>query len=307
MSRWEQFSPNLVKAKSRFEKRGALLETLITEEIIPRLLLANPRDQSAEKALADEKAARLSDRVGELSELTVTQDGAASVAYFERLRAEGIPSEVLFQELLAPTARRLGELWEEDIYDFVEVTKGLGVLQSIVHAYGSEFSQRVGLSLPERRALLMPVPGEQHTFGVSLLSEQFRQEGWRVWSGVPRNVAELRTLVKVQWFDVAGLSASMLSEPAKLASTIKGLRRVSKNPNLIIFVGGGAFARAPELVERVGADATAADAREAVRKVSEMVVSDQQGRVSKNSSRKVSGILENKDHEQNVSPIATKG
>ena len=44
-----------------------------------------------------------------------------------------------------------------------------------------------GASDARRRArsaiLLMPLPGEQHTFGLSMLADFFRRAGWNVWSG----------------------------------------------------------------------------------------------------------------------------
>lgn len=267
MRRWDLVDAPILRAKARSQKQEALLESLIAQQIIPRLLLAHPRELVSVHAAADVASARLAECVGELSELAVRRDAIDATAYFERLKSDGFSIEALFQDLLAPTARRLGELWDEDIYDFIEVTRGLGVLQSLVHAYGSEFTQETGLPVSERRVLLMPIPGEQHTFGVSLVGEQFRREGWRVWSGVPRKVAEITDLVKVQWFDVVGLSASLLKDPRKLAADVKRIRRASKNPRLAVFVGGGAFSQNPELVEIVGADATATDAQHAVRLV----------------------------------------
>ena len=69
-------------------------------------------------------AARLAERVGHFSELAVNRDAHESIAYFSALRAQGASIESLFQDLLAPTARRLGELWDEEINDFIDVTRG---------------------------------------------------------------------------------------------------------------------------------------------------------------------------------------
>ena len=37
-----------------------------------------------------------------------------------------------------------------------------------------------------RRALLVSVPGEQHSFGVTMVAEFFRRAGWDAWTGAPR-------------------------------------------------------------------------------------------------------------------------
>jgi methanogenic corrinoid protein MtbC1 len=47
-----------------------------------------------------------------------------------------------------------------------------------------------------------------------------------------------------------------------VASMIRLIRRSSRNRQIVVMVGGAAFAQRPELVDLVGADATAPDARQ---------------------------------------------
>jgi len=179
-------------------------------------------------------------------------------------RQQGFTMEALFQDLLAPTARRLGVLWDEDINDFLDVTRGMGRLQQIVRTFSEAFDEEASKPASGKRVLLMPVPGEQHTFGLSLLREHFLREGCRVWCGPVESAKDMAVLVKRQWFDIVGLSASALETPGELSALIAKIRKVSTNRNVRIFVGGRAFDIQPGLVEAVGADATARDGREAV-------------------------------------------
>ncbi len=58
----------------------------------------------------------------------------------------------------------LGYLWEEDHCSIIDVTLGVGRLQQVLRELSPEFQQYRGLPDMRRRALLLPVPGEQHTF-----------------------------------------------------------------------------------------------------------------------------------------------
>ena len=78
-------------------------------------------------------------------------------------------------------------------------------------------------------------------------------------------------LVKGQWFDMVGLSASVVKEPAKLAADIALIRKVSLNKGIAVFVGGHAFVQHPGLVSAVGADATASDGQQAVLKMNKLI------------------------------------
>ena len=71
-------------------------------------------------------------------------------------------------------------------------------------------------------------------------------------------------LLKKRGYDVVGLTVSVERHLAALPATIAGLRRASRNPDIIVLVGGRVFAADPGLAARVGADATATDAAAAV-------------------------------------------
>lgn len=245
-----------------------LLADVIENEVIPRLLLANSPELAIAPPVTDAMAAKLAERVGEFSEIVVNRDAKTSVAYVETLRQEGASIEGIFQDLLAPTARRLGELWDEDINDFLDVTIGIGHLQHIVRAFGSEFGKEISKPATCKRALFMPLPGEQHTFGVSLLREHFLREGWRVWCGPSQSFDDIVELVKSQWFDMVGLSASIVEEPEVLAGKIREIREASINKGIHILAGGHAFNTIPGLVQAVGANSTASDGRQALLQVS---------------------------------------
>jgi hypothetical protein len=193
----------------------AVLEKLIENAVVPRLLLGSRTAFHPVVSDAPSSTPVTVENVGELAELVTKPDAAASIAYFEVLRAGGASVEMLFQDLLVPVARRLGELWDEDINDFMDVTRGASHLQQIVREYGDAFHSEARQPVSNRRMLLMTMPGEQHTLGISMVGEHFRRAGWHVWGGPPRTIDDILELVDAQWFDVIGLSLSRVPDPGR--------------------------------------------------------------------------------------------
>ena len=74
---------------------------------------------------------------------------------------------------------------------------------------------------------------------------------------------EIAHLVDRQWFAIAGFSLSSERFIDRLASLIRIVRRHSCNRDIGVLVGGPLFIEQPDLAERVGADAFAADGRAA--------------------------------------------
>ena len=269
---WEQDDSRANPLQDRLNPRQmAVLEKLIENSIVPRLLLGSRTAFHPVISDAPSSTPVTVENVGELAELVTKPDAAASIAYFEVLRAGGVSVELLFQDLLVPVARRLGELWDKDINDFMDVTRGASHLQQIIREYSDAFHREARQPVSNRRMLLMTMPGEQHTLGISMVGEHFRRAGWHVWGGPPRTIDDILELVEDQWFDVIGLSLSRVPDPTKVASDIARIRRVSTNKNIIVQIGGRPFSENPDLVAAVGADATALDGRQAVLQVTAMI------------------------------------
>jgi MerR family transcriptional regulator, light-induced transcriptional regulator len=172
--------------------------------------------------------------------------------------------ERIFLDLMTPVARRLGEAWEADRCDFSTVTLGLLRLQHMVRDYGAAFLPEGRPRAERQRILLANPPGEQHTFGRDMLAGFFRHAGWTVWDPAPRSAKEFATLVRQEPFQVIGISAASDSRLEAIADCIRTVRRSVVNGGVGVMVGGPVFAAHPEYVALVGADATAADGRQAI-------------------------------------------
>ncbi|MGD0107095.1 MAG: cobalamin B12-binding domain-containing protein, partial [Rhodopila sp.] len=194
-----------------------------------------------------------------------TEASGSAVAFIETLRLRGVPPASLYLGVVTQAAQRLGELWEQDRCDFAQVTISMGSLQQVVRAL-SPYFQLESLRRPQSEsALLVPAPGEQHTFGLVMLAEFFRREGWYVAGGPVTSAKDAASIVRDTWIDVAGFSIGSAGRVEGLAQCIRAVRRASQNPDLFVMIGGPLLLTQPDIVTRVGADTTATDAAAAVR------------------------------------------
>ena len=255
--------PGIMPMRSTQRHSQARLVRAIEEEVIPRLVLARRGASKTASSAAPDGSVPGTAEVLKFARLVLTADAAAANAYVTALHARGTPVETLYLDLLAPAARHLGDLWCADACDFATVTVGLGRLQQVLHELSPAFNGELEHREHGRRALLVPVPGEQHTFGLLMVVEFFRRAGWDVWSGTKGSGYDPVRLVRSEWFAVVGLSVGSETRIDALSTGIRAIRRASVNRDIGILVGGPIFIAHPELVARVGADATAMDGGQA--------------------------------------------
>lgn len=256
--------PAQVQPGRRRRNRVAVLARTLETDIIPRLLLAH-RNSTTITAYIDSGPGKApgADDVSTLTGLAMQADLPGALSYLEALRVRGMSLERIYLELLSPVARRLGVMWEEDECDFTTVTIGLSCLHQLVREYSPAFTARATRASPDRRVLLAPAPGEQHSFGIVVVEQFFRGAGWDVWSGAGLERAEILEAAQRVWFGVAGFSLACEDHLGALAVLIRDVRRASRNAGIGVLVGGPLFVDRPDLVALVGADATAADGRQA--------------------------------------------
>lgn len=242
------------------EKR---LLTLVEAEIIPRLMLAH-RDSRHE---AQDNAIRPHEVVT-FARALLSNDIRDATELIGQLCERGVKMDAVYLQLLAPAARYLGELWEADQCNFSEVTLCLWRMQTLMYDLSAAFHggdlRPKARSGAERRILVASLPGQQHTFGLSMLSEFFRKDGWVVLAIPSPQAGEVQDSLSMHWFDVLALSASMDGEVSNLTKTIKAARKTSRNPRLAVMVGGPLFLRQPGLAATVGADGMSEDAPSAL-------------------------------------------
>lgn len=202
--------------------------------------------------------------IAQFADLTLLSDDRPALDFIERALATRCSIETIYLDLLQPAARHLHERWLEDTCDFAAVTLGLCQLHHLVRELSSAFHDDARRFRLAHQALLTPAANEQHSFGLVMVGEFLRRDGWLVSRGPFTNSEGLGAAVRNERFTLVGLSLSCDSGLGALAAQIKCVRRDSLNRSVRVIVGGRVFIDRPELGASVGADATAADARQAV-------------------------------------------
>lgn len=236
------------------------LTSLIESEIIPRLVVAHATDKSpiAPKSSDDFIAPG---EVAALAPLALQVDADKLLLHIESVLARGVSVDTVMVDLLAPTARLLGEYWDDDRCDFIDVTMGLWRLQEVVHEINCRAPAEKPIAIGGHRVLFSSMPGDQHSFGTVVIDEVFRRDGWATERLCDQESANLIKRVASDWFDMVGLTLSCDCHIADLTSMIAALRNVSRNSRVCIMVGGSIFSANPQLAAQVGADGTAPDAK----------------------------------------------
>ena len=239
------------------------LRRTVEGELVPRLLMAHRAGPIPPSLLAAAGRELSEEHVQAFVSCVLSPDEMAASAYVQELMDAGVSIEGIYLDLLAPTAISLGESWESDACDFVEVTVAVGRLQRVLRDVSHLFIAGGTRSDTVGSALLSCVPGEQHTLGLFMVAEFFIRDGWGVRIGAPISQPELSAMVRESSYDVVGFSVACASRLSTLKQTIRRVRRESQNRDVVVLVGGQAFINDPSLVARVGADGTSIDARSA--------------------------------------------
>ena len=259
------------------DQARALVQT-VEAEIVPRLVAlyrgmtsgVPPRARVGRGAIGEAEVQQFTD--------LVLKHHEPALVILRQLADSGATAHELCLDLLAPAARRLGEMWSADRCDFSEVTIALGRLQLMLRELATRMMAAVPPGAPVRRALLLAVAGDQHTFGLAMVRDFFRAAGWRVSTDAPESLEALKTLVKAEVFDVVGFTVGSERHIEMLAAAVHMLRRHSRNPNVRVLVGGPLLLERPDVAAQVGADATALDARQAILEAERQVTARDEGR-----------------------------
>jgi methanogenic corrinoid protein MtbC1 len=263
------------KETSKATAARTSLELAIETEILPRLMLAHkafPSSPSSPRAKVTPKAKAAPEfRVDRFAHLIIAEDVGEAVSFIEALIEAGAGLEDIYLDLLAPTACLLGKFWEDDTCCFTDVTLGLIRLHQILSSLSPSFLSEGGGHGHMHRAIIAPMPGDRHTFGLVMVVDFFRRAGWDV-VGWPLAVGDrIEEIVRGNRFDLVGLSLSDERQLDLAKSFIAAIRRASCNRSVVVIVGGRVFNHHPEFVQQVGADGTAEHGLQAVENAENLV------------------------------------
>ena len=246
-----------------------ILAQAIAQDVIPQLVAMPWLGVARLAATADAMPAVARPAIDDaavqrLVALCFEPESQAVASFVAGLHGRGAAAETLYTDLLTPVARILGVMWEEDECSFTDVSIGMVRLQNAQRALAPSFVGKTPTASGAPRVLLLPIPGEQHTFGLSIVMDFFLRAGWDAWLGVMDTEQAAIDLVRRERADLVGLSFACDERIDTAERVIAGLRAAAANRRLAVMVGGPAFVADPGLATKVGADATAIDGHQAV-------------------------------------------
>ncbi len=248
------------------------LNKTIESEIIPRLLMGHKLFSADDQN--GEEASEIEVKQTEIVDFCQTLiDGPVEdcFSFIERMQRSGHSLISLYVNLIPASTRRLQELWENDENSFTEVTLALGRAQNLIHQLSPIFVNQSNFSEFQGNALLVNMPGSQHTLGILMLGEFFKLAGWNTTVEIEISSDELKDRVRSQACDLVAISVSTEAQWDTMESLLKEIKRVSKNKEVLTMVGGPLFDFKPELVDICSADVCTLTAEEAIKRVSDLL------------------------------------
>ena len=185
--------------------------------------------------------------------ITALRNGneAAARAIVEQLRAGGIAPSTIYYEVFAPGMIAIGDLWEANELTVAEEHLATEITQRLIGLLSPSFNQPQ--TPAEHGSVVLGCDeGERHVLGLRMLSDLFRQHGWRVLflgADVP-NADWIRLAIRVN-ADLIAISTSAERLVPHVHALIDELRDAL--PQAEITVGGAVFSRNPELWRQIGA------------------------------------------------------
>ena len=237
------------------ERVSRMLETSVDAETFARMaqLFATKRSllpPSAVEALASDivdhlarvvpGAARLDDSaiaedsVAAFREALIDPEAAAALRFIEARRAEGVSREGVYLGYIPAAARKLGEGWDLNRLSFAEVTIGTGHLYALMRVLRAEETQQRPTFDARRCALFATVPGEDHSIGITIAADLFRNAGWEIDLQVATDHDRLIAHVDRTRPSIIGLSLTTERRLAALVRLVVALRIVA--PTVLIGV-----------------------------------------------------------------------
>lgn len=214
-------APARVRPSRRTRGSAPSLEQIVETDIGPRLFQFHHESV----AISPPDSTPTREDVERLAALVIGTDEAATAAHFEKVCAQNHSYSTLLAYFVAPAARRLGELWKEDVCDFFEVTIGVGRLQAFMDRLATP--EPLSGADARRKVLLIALPGETHLLGVRILAKVLEAAGWDVTLEEQLPAEHNARTAASEWFGVVGVTVGVELRVEMAARTVAMVRNAS--------------------------------------------------------------------------------
>jgi MerR family transcriptional regulator, light-induced transcriptional regulator len=197
-------------------------------------------------------------------------DRRRAFAAVDEARRDGLDFIDLYLDILQPALREVGRLWQENKMTVAEEHLATAISQMVMARVYTEEVLRAS-EQRDRRIVAACADSERHDVGLRMVCDVLERDGWDVsYLGASVPVESLAQLVSERRPDAVLLSASIAPHLPQLRTMIERVRAAARGEaQPFVLVGGRPFLDDPDLARRLGADASAADARVALDRLRE--------------------------------------
>jgi len=151
----------------------------------------------------------------------------------------------IHHDLFLPAIRNVGQAWKNDTADFAQISLAFALLHRLLDRMLPDASARHRIARVLRqdtpRVLVAVAPGDTHSFGAVILTQELRLQGWSV--TLRSHQENNRVLDDLANGDFAALALSVSCDEslAGLADFVTACRMSTRDPALRVVIGGAAI------------------------------------------------------------------
>lgn len=155
-------------------------------------------------------------------------------------------------------ARRMGQAWLDDELSWIDVTIGVGRMQSLLREIGTAWVADQAGDTGHGTVMLIVPDREQHTLGPMVATGQLRRYGVSVCLRIAPSFDELRSLMAARHFDGVMISVATKEKLESVTKTVQFLKAITSSPPPIV-VGGAVMSKVEDAASCTGADFSSND------------------------------------------------
>lgn len=185
------------------------------------------------------------------------------------LVTNGEPISSIYDNIFKVTQQEIGLLWQNNIITVAQEHYCTAATQSIMSTlYPYIFTSEK----KERKMMACSISGDLHEIGIRMLADLFEMDGWDTYyMGANMPEADIIKTLSEQHPQLLAISVTMPFHINNVQALIKKIRTNEALDSVKIMVGGYPFSLVEDLWRKVGADACATSAKEAVSIANNMI------------------------------------
>ncbi|MDZ7659294.1 cobalamin B12-binding domain-containing protein [Fodinibius sp.] len=231
--------------------------------------LSSLQDIDTEEITFLHKDDPLFDEAREYLDLLLSGNRKEAAQLIKTLVDDGTSIKDIYEHIFQKTQYEVGALWQTNQITVAHEHYCTAATQLIMSQL---YPQIFAMEKSDKRLVACSVANELHEIGIRMVTDFFEMEGWEThYLGANMPDTHLMQSIKENDPDVLAISVTLPLHISKAKNLIEKLRNDSELENLKIMVGGYPFKVVPDLWKRIGADASAGSASDAIETANKLI------------------------------------